>query len=290
MSPTEPAAVPPVGAHPDLETLADLDEGLLEPAQAAEVSAHVGGCPECRDAAAALADLPARLAALSDVGPVPEDVVARLDDTLRDELTRPAPGQTAVTVMPTATRGSRRRLGHDSRFLQVAAVLVLLLAVTAVGVSAVISRRGGNNSTASAGDAAGREAAGAKTLSSTFDVVSSGSNYTRSSLAGAIPGLLLTRGTRVATPSSGSVAPKADSSTDPERLRYGPALAQCIAALAGAPATPLVVDIASYEGKPATVIVLPTPDDAAHLDVWVVRPTCTDANAQLLLFQRVVRP
>jgi hypothetical protein len=89
---------------------------------------------------------------------------------------------------------------------------------------------------------------------------------------------------------SGSVAPQATDSNDPERLREGPALARCVAALAGAPATPLVVDIAAYEGKPATVIVLPTPDDAGHLDVWVVRPTCTEANAQVLLFQRVVRP
>jgi hypothetical protein len=54
--------------------------------------------------------------------------------------------------------------------------------------------------------------------------------------------------------------------------------------------TPLVVDIARFAGQPATVIVLPTPQEMDRLDVFVVGPDCGPADAKVLHFARVARP
>jgi hypothetical protein len=50
------------------------------------------------------------------------------------------------------------------------------------------------------------------------------------------------------------------------------------------------VDVARFRGKPAAVIVLPTPDDPAKVDVWVVGPECSQADAKMDYFARVNRP
>lgn len=274
------------GRHPSLETLADLDEGLLEPLEAASVTAHLAGCADCRASHAELQTVPTRLAALEDVGPVPTDVGARLDATWADELARPLEGTAAATVTPLSSV-SARRPRRDNRYLQAAAAAVLLLAAVGVGVSAVAHRNSAQTSSAS--DSAGSSVDGnAKSLSSTFSVLMSGTDYTAQTLPEAVPGLLLSTGSgvrdRTASP---EVATPTD---DPERLANGPELADCVTALAGGPATPLVVDIARYAGKPATVIVLATPDDPTHLDVWVVGPSCRQGADQVRLFQRVPRP
>ena len=54
--------------------------------------------------------------------------------------------------------------------------------------------------------------------------------------------------------------------------------------------TPLVVDVAKFDGQPATVIVLPTADEANRLDVYVVGPDCGPDDAKVLHFARVPRP
>ena len=41
------------------------------------------------------------------------------------------------------------------------------------------------------------------------------------------------------------------------RLAGGPALADCVTELAGGPATPLAVDLATVDGQPAAVVLLP---------------------------------
>src|SRR4051812_14271096 len=98
--PGEPAG----HAHPSLDALADLQEDLLPRGEADDLTAHVAGCATCQDRQTQLAGVQGRLSGLADAGPVPDDVVARLDATLRDELARPAPGVAAATVTPMPTR------------------------------------------------------------------------------------------------------------------------------------------------------------------------------------------
>ena len=58
--------------------------------------------------------------------------------------------------------------------------------------------------------------------------------------------------------------------------------------LNGGPATPLSVDLGTWSGKPAAVIVLPTEGDAATVDIFVVAPGCPPG--ELLYFTRAARP
>ena len=75
------AADRPTAPHPDLDTLADLDAGLLDAPTTGRLTAHVAGCARCTGATAALGAVRADLAALPTPR-LPGPVAARLDATL----------------------------------------------------------------------------------------------------------------------------------------------------------------------------------------------------------------
>ncbi len=284
MIPTEPHS-PDV--HPDLDTLADLQEGLLPPTPAATVSEHLEACAPCRADFTALRQLPARLAAAGDVGALPDEVIGRLEDALSGQR-RAA----TVTVIPEQSRTNRTP--RSNRVLQAAAGLVLVLAATAVGVSAVQDSGGDDASKpASAGSAdSAREQA-----DESVPILSTGTNYTPDSVAAAVPGLLARDGSQVLMGTEAPQAAESYSDQRSDRLSAAAPLSVCVSALADDPETPavemptpVVVDIASFDGQPATVIVLPTPADREHLDVYVVGPQCGPADAKVLHFARVDRP
>jgi hypothetical protein len=52
--------------------------------------------------------------------------------------------------------------------------------------------------------------------------------------------------------------------------------------------TPLAVDIGRFEGKPATIIVLPDPDDPSFVNAYAVAPDCP--TGIWLDYQHVVLP
>ncbi|MCU1600252.1 MAG: hypothetical protein JWO22_961, partial [Frankiales bacterium] len=114
------------------------------------------------------------------------------------------------------------------------------------------------------------------------------------SLAGALPRLLGGAGT-AAGPSTRAqtVSPHlATTGVDPlARLRTPTGLAGCIASLTGPDDSglPLALDYASFEGKPALVVLLPD-NRPSKVDFWVVGPTCTQAESALLYYARVDRP
>src|SRR5215210_1846260 len=279
------------GVHPDLDTLADLQEGLLPPTPAAAVSDHLDHCPVCRDDFAALGEIPGRLAGAADVGAMPDEVASRLDEVLAAE-----PRTASVTITPLAT-ARRNRLTRDNRVLQAAAAAVLVLAATGIGISAVQDRSDGGMATAdraSAGDSDRGLAEGS------VPVLSTGTDYTQATVVAAVPRLLAADGPKVlANPGAEAPTRASDSSATQyaARLSEGPALSDCIIALADDPdtpvvemPTPLVVDVARFDGEAATVIVLPTADVADRLDVYVVGPDCGPADAKVLHFARVPRP
>ena len=107
--------------HPSRDALADAAEGLLTPAEAATVEAHVAGCAECRAETAAFAEVGTVLAGLP--APVmPPDVVRRLAAVVAAEQSNrevspvlhavPGSGPDAPPV-PRHPYGTRRRL-HPS--------------------------------------------------------------------------------------------------------------------------------------------------------------------------------
>ena len=305
----QPADPPAGDGHLDDEALADLQEGLLEPAADQAARAHLAGCPACAERADRLARLPALLAGAGTVGPVPVEVATGIDAALSAEaVSAGAPGARTVTPLEPA----RRRSPVGMRVLQAAAVLVLVLAGVGLALSAL---GGGNDDAGSAGstaaDAGGGSADKATALGQ-FPLTVSGRAWTGSTLTEAVPDLLAARlappvdaqalrESATGSDSSRTDAPEDESDTTgtpaPEavptgaqRLAAGPALAECVAALADGPVTPLAVDLATWEGDPAAVILLPTPDDAGTLDVWVVDPDCATADAKVRYFARLARP
>jgi hypothetical protein len=104
--------------HPSRDTLADAAEGLLEPAAAAEVDAHVAGCADCRAELAAFAEVSTILAGVG-APPMPDDVASRLADVVAAEQAArevspvlhavPGSGPDAPPV-PRHPYGTRRRL------------------------------------------------------------------------------------------------------------------------------------------------------------------------------------
>ncbi|HEX7186732.1 MAG TPA: hypothetical protein VF423_00785 [Actinomycetes bacterium] len=284
------------GGHLDLDTLADLQEGLLDPPTARAAERHLRDCARCSDDLDELRTVPARLAAADDAGGMPDDVVARLDSALATEgLAAGASG--ARTVTPVTPIGAGHRSPFGMRILQAAAVIVLLLAGTGIALSAL---GGGDSANTDAGGADSTAGRAAEKAPGSYPVTASGRNWGAETLPVAVPELV--DGTLAPTvtaqrdnagddePSDDARAPQLLSESDAARLAGGPPLAECVTALNDGPITPLAVDLASWQGQPAAVIVLPTPDDPATVDAWVVAPDCSQADARVLHFARVARP
>ena len=285
--------------HVDPDVLADLQEGLLDGPAGDAATAHLAGCATCRSDLAALDEVRDLLAETPDVGPLPAELVDRLDVALAGAAAEPALSVASTTVVP--LRAPETKGPRGMRVLQMAAVLVLILAGGALGVSALLNAGGGgSNDGATSSSEAGGDAAGDAAGPDTFPVTATGRDWTPEALQEAAPGL-----------ASGALAPTAvgqlasppaadddskSSGNEPERSRAladapagrlagGPALAECATELAGAPVAPVAVDLASYEGQPAAVLLLPTPDDPSTVDVYVVKPECPPG--EFLYFARV---
>ncbi|GAA3054976.1 hypothetical protein GCM10020229_78480 [Kitasatospora albolonga] len=103
-SPTEPWSGTD---HPDVDLLADLAEGLTDPAPAAELRAHLAGCPECTDTLAALDEVSELLGSLP-AEELPPEVAGRLDAALAAEAAAPV-------VLPSGRSDARARTRQRSR-------------------------------------------------------------------------------------------------------------------------------------------------------------------------------
>jgi hypothetical protein len=275
----------PPSPHVDLETLADLQERLLDPARAATAAKHLTTCSACAARRADLDDLRRRLRHGAVTEPAPEDVVRRLDDALAAAVVSRPTSAATTTVTPLTPR---RRTAWNTRLLQAAAVVALLAAIGGIGYGAITAGGGSETTTATKSDAAGDNSGSAGQRAEGeavggYPITSSGRDYTTSSVRAAVPALLVGKAGR-------SVGPLADGLADAQtdRLRNGGALAACVANIAGGPITPLAVDVARFDGKPATVIVLPDADDPAKVAVYVVEPACPTGT--WLYFERVDRP
>lgn len=280
--------------HLSPETVADLREGLLDARATMAAQGHLLDCRRCAAIADGIAGVSAQLATHGEVGTLPDDVADRLDAALAAE--RPVHATPATTVTPMAQPQHRPPVGM--RVLQAAAVIVLVLAGVGVGVSAYRGGSGADSETTSANDSAGG-AAGEGANGVGYPVTRSGRNWSEATLAAAVPNLLtgsVPSSADAASPEAGSDSGGDDSTArqlagkEVGRLAGGPPLADCVTALADGPAAPLAVDLATWQGQPAAVVLLPTPGDTASVDAWVVGPKCSQADAQLLFFARVARP
>lgn len=278
--------------HLDTDALADLDEGLLDRDHVASARAHVAGCPRCRAELAALTGVRERLAAAAEVEPMPAEVVARLDRALAGVAAEPA--STAVTRSVIPLREPQRSSPRGLRWLQAAAVVVLVLAGGAVAVSALRGSDNDNFTNSSAGTAGSADKRAA--AAGSYPVTASGRHWTKTSVEAEVPRLLAGTLSPTLPPSSAAAedngtgaaeAPRALAGVPAARLAGGPALADCVTELAGGPVTPLAVDLARYDGKPAAVVLLPGIGGPGTVDVWVVGPDCAQGKDELLYYASV---
>jgi hypothetical protein len=100
-----PAGAAAGGPHPEVSEIADLAEDLLSPERSAVLLAHLDRCDPCGDLLASLDEVRGLLGAFPDPGPMPADVVARLDASLSAEAARPSSTPTpAPSASPDVSR------------------------------------------------------------------------------------------------------------------------------------------------------------------------------------------
>lgn len=281
----------PTTGHVDLDTLSDLEEGLAGTQVEVAARTHLDSCDECRERLSRLRTTRALLTALP-AEQMPEQVREQVDAALARAAEEPS-----RTVVPLARRGRAWNSPAVAGAAAAAAVVVLVGALVAGNVIHR-GRSSGTTNTPSAASAGGNATATAPVQTKEW---STGANYSAANLPTLVPRLL--QGTppalsgTTASPTDGLSASSGKqavasprSGFTQDQLRASPAALQaCATALAdGVPTTPVAVDFASFAGKPAVILVLPTPSHPALLDVWVVRSTCS-ASSLDVYFQRVAR-
>lgn len=299
--------------HLDLDALADL---LVGEARPQEIE-HLNSCPTC---AQQLADLDAAQAPVTVALAALPPLV--LPPALARQLTEPAigPRPAASEILPLAARrhaplrSARRRPPWLAPAAGVAAAAVLV-----AGGVALLGHAGQHTAATSSGSAAGGVAPAPQVRR-----VATGTDYTAATLATQLPPLLsgpalpgpALSGPALSGPALPGSAQPSPAATGSTRATSGPvpgpaaasratgtvpagleplqgtaALAACLSALTppDQPGLPLAVDYARYAGKPALVVVLPS-TRPGKVDVYVVGPHCTAADADVVSFTRLARP
>jgi hypothetical protein len=250
----------------------------------------------------------ALLADLPDV-PMPPDVRARLDAAMAGLATAEPvlPPTVGATVVPLSSAPSSR--WRNPRVLQAAAGLVLVAAAVFVGIKV----------TGSNGSAASPASAGAATSPDALALTSTGTAYTTASLAadiqelvahklspaagGATSGSINAPSLTSGSPpySAGGSTPAAggtDSSRAADQAKVAAiaasatSLAPCIAAIEDGMTyvNPYAIDVGTFNGKAALLVVLPSPQDPKSYDVFVVGSRCGVGNdADLMSYHLVPR-
>lgn len=296
-----------MNGHLDLDALADLLAGEGGDRQVD----HVAACPACSAALVELEDAGAQVsAALAALPPppVPADLPARLEAALREAAPLPeAPDEPAPPalrllplgplsdeedddrVRPAARPHTRQGTRRRRPVLLGAAAAAVAVALGGAALTATLPG-GPDAQSATAGASGGTEREEAGVAAPAAPQLASGRSYGpgRRGLAAALPALLEPPApTRAAAGSPPGLAPDADDGL--RRLREPAALAACLAALPAAPGEPLALDYATYDGRPALLVVRPAADPA-RVEVAVVGPGCRAGAPDELLRTTLPRP
>lgn len=292
-------AVP--GNHPDQDLLDDLLAEALPADKIRAIEAHVMSCPSCERRLADAERARAQLTA-SDPGPLPPSRVTSPPAMSFDEaptaawkafLTEepadappasPVPQRVGRAVRSMRSRRDVRAESGDQRrprrpwiIVGVAAASVTVLAVGGYGVASLVDDR----PVASAASEVPSLGTGTQNI-----LHASGAEYTASTLASQTRALVQT-GSPVAgertspAPADAAIPRKPGTVTDPEQL------SQCLRALGESDPHPLAVDLASYQGREAAVIVLP--GATGGFNVWVVARDCRPGAEGPLAYKSINR-
>jgi hypothetical protein len=268
-----------------LDELATRASADLDPDQARLVDdlpdGHLAGCTACREALGDQIAVRRLLQGVPATGPLPADIATRLDAALH--AAQPGTAEPA-TVLPMVRRAERSGvLGRlaESRLTKglVAAAAVGLIAL---GGYAAIGRSD-SGSGGAASTASGKAAGGSKALTpeekpnlASVPIEASGTAYTKANITAVLTKRLARSSGEDASGFTAGVA-ESTSLTTPAGLRA------CLGALGVTSGAPVLVDLATYEGKPAAVIVVPSPSGVGR-QVWVVSRTCAGTQDGLAYY------
>jgi hypothetical protein len=260
----DPLAPPP--GHPDLDALADFDAGVLDPAEATHLQAHVAACARCRAVIAGIHDLPQLLRALPPVR-MPADVEARILAALDAERraqgrSQPGPPATTPSGPVPSLDAARQRRRRPPRLLALAAAgLVLMLG----GAAATIALQGRHAARTNAGSSAAQAHPSQQTPPQDAAALPS---YDRQSV---------TRSPLLVSILNGEHGPLAPAGADAEQIR------SCQLGVArqvpGTGAGPAGVQRIRFEGQPAYLLVY---REAGRSVLVVVAERCSAADPAVL--------
>jgi len=283
--------------HVDAEALAMCREGLLHRRATARIRAHLSGCARCAELDAGLAEVPTLLA-FTSVPAMPPELATRIEAALAAEAAG-RPAEAAQPTVPAASPAAERphtgpqrtrwgRPGVAQRVLAYAAAIVVvaggggyLLSHLASGSSGPASTSAGAPAHGAVPGAQSEGQASSATGSSGLLLISSGTDYRPGRLPAQATAALARYApdTRLSAP-----AKQTPSAPVPSRQILQPrnlaALTACVARIAGGH-QPQLVDVARYNGRPATIIVLRRTAQAPA-EVWVVGPACSATRSDVI--------
>jgi hypothetical protein len=278
-----------MAGHLDPDVLADFREGLLGRRRSARIRAHLRTCPTCAALGKDLAQV-SELLASAPAPRMPDHLVTRLENALAAEAAARTAKQGLAGQDPGAAGaadGAGRRPRRRSWQLRpvtlgVAAAIAAILAVGGYGLAnlhqgVTSSSAAGRNAHRPAGTVEPNAGKGVTSgglaepsAAGRLRVIDSGTDY--------LPGHLTSQAQAVLAshPINASMRPQAPLAA-PDRTSQLPS---CVRLVTGG-LSPLLVDEARYQGRPATIIVLaPTAGRAGQ--VWVTGPTCSATSHNLL--------
>jgi hypothetical protein len=272
-------------SHPDSEVLAEYRAGLISGRRGAKIGAHLAECERCAALSGQLAEVSVLLAS-APAPAMPDSVAQRLDTVLAAEAARRHDSERTGVRAPRHRAGDPRRSRRDRfRFvtLRVLAPAAAVVAVAAVGYS-LTHLSGPTNSSAAASSAGHAASAASSALpsaasgngpaknagnnanplerpSASFAVISSGTNYLRSTLVQQL------EAARQALTATGTARPPT------------PQIEACVSRVTRgtSPGIPKLVERARFQGQQAIVIIA----SSGHM-AWITGPSCSGISSDVL--------
>jgi hypothetical protein len=192
--------------------------------------------------------------------------------------------------VPSLAESRERRVQRLPAMARVAAAVAVVVTGGVLGFAIVDGIRSGTPNTTAASQAPREE----KSLSTndsgqrpTFAFAQRA--YTKAGLANEVRALLAAGRAPASAQGAAPQVPRPGVAAD--KLAEGAALRPCVLAATGRPqVSPIAVDLGTYQGKPAAVVVLPNAKDPARVDVYVVDSTCTAGKGRVLESRQLPRP
>ncbi|HEX6444797.1 MAG TPA: zf-HC2 domain-containing protein [Streptosporangiales bacterium] len=261
-----------MAGHIDTDTLADHAEGVLDPERDARVRGHLSSCAQCRDVVDQLAGITTMLSSLPEPS-MPKDVSARIEASIA-QMQHERAGYVRGAQQGGA-RGPRRNwftnlFAGRPQLLAGAAVLVVGLIFTGGFLATELNSNDKPPSNTQTGLPANPAAVPMIT----------GRAYQAGTLGAQARALVAERRGGHYTPN-----PTASSALNGElrRLQDRNALAGCVAAVTNhRPDRIVAVDLGSYDGRPAAVVVMNSATSSDEYDVAVVGPGCSAGDPRII--------